>query len=462
MAQRALLPKIAHWSDTPMERVLRPIQEFIHQSTSTGIVLFFATLAALLFANTEGLYESYEHALHTYIALGIPDTPFYLKMSLLHWINDGLMAVFFLLIGLEIKREVQVGELSNMRAATLPIVAAVGGVVVPALIYILFNMGTVGQAGWAIPTATDIAFAVGCLALLGSRIPFGLKVFLTAVAVVDDLMAVLVIALFYSSGINFTALGIGFAILALLFMANVLGFRSLLLYLGLGSLVWLAFLQSGIHATIAGVLVALTIPARYQINESTFSRRVNKLMDEFENDEVDMTPMLTNEHHQSIVLELEEACEQVQAPLQKLEHELHPWVSFLIMPIFAFANAGVHLELSGLSGENTLIVVGVALGLLIGKPVGILLTSWLAVRFGIASLPSGVSWLQMVGVSSLAGIGFTMSLFIASLGLPAALLAGAKIGILSASLLSAIIGLAILSRTKAPSTSLGQPILAHS
>ncbi|MGB0385669.1 MAG: Na+/H+ antiporter NhaA [Ardenticatenaceae bacterium] len=461
MAQKALLPNVTHWSETPVARVLRPMQEFIHQSTSTGIVLFFATVAALLFANTEGWAASYEHALHTYIAFGIPDTPFYLKMSALHWINDGLMAIFFLLVGLEIKREVQVGELSSVRAAALPIVAAVGGVIVPALVYALFNLGTVGQAGWAIPTATDIAFAVGCLALLGSRIPFSLKVFLTAVAVVDDLMAVLVIALFYSSGINFTALAFGFAILGLLFMANVLGFRSLLLYLGLGALVWLAFLQSGIHATIAGVLVALTIPARYQINESTFSRRVHKLMDEFQNDNVDMTPMLTNERQQSIVLELEEACEQVQAPLQKLEHELHPWVSFLIMPIFAFANAGVHIELSGLSGDNTLIVLGVALGLLIGKPVGILAASWLAVRFGIASLPSGVSWTHMTGVAILAGIGFTMSLFIASLGLPAELLAGAKIGILSASLLSAIIGLALLSRTKAPQGSL-QPIPAHS
>ena len=449
MVQQQKIPRATHWSETPIALIFSPMQNFIHNTTSLGIILLLSTILALLFANISSLAHIYHEALHTYIAIGVPDTRFYLKMSALHWINDGLMAIFFLLVGLEIKRELRVGELSNVRAATLPIMAALGGVIVPALIYTAFNAGQPSQDGWGIPMATDIAFVIGCMALLGDRVPFSLKIFLTAVAIVDDLMAVLVIALFYSGGLNYIALLIGFEVLAVLMLANLLGVRSLTVYLGLGVIVWYAFLQSGVHATIAGVLLAFTIPARYRINEESFLRRSRHLLEKFEKDEYEVAPMLTDEHQQHLVIELEEVCEQVQAPLQKLEHTLHTPVNFLIMPIFAFANAGVAISLDGIGGDNTMIALGVALGLFFGKPIGVFIASWLSVRLGIASLPIGVTWTQMFAVGMMAGIGFTMSLFIASLafGEGSPMLDGAKLAILAASLMAGIVGLIVLTLT---------------
>jgi len=385
--------------------------------------------------------------LHTYI--GISVGPFQLKHSLLHWINDGLMAVFFFLVGLEIKREVLVGELSNLRAAMLPIMAALGGVAVPALLYSLLNVNRAGAAGWAIPMATDIAFALGLLALLGNRIPFGLKIFLTAVAIVDDLIAVLVIAVFYSSGINALALGGGMAILGALLLANVLGIRTIFLYAVLGVVVWLCFLQSGVHATIAGVLIAWTIPARNRIDAVSFQERAADILERFESSQSEPNKMLTDEVQQHAVIALEEACEDVQAPLQKLEHSLHFWVQFVIMPIFALANAGVAFSLSHIGGESSMVPLGIIVGLVLGKPIGLLGASWLAVRTGIASLPEGVQWQHMIGVGFLAGIGFTMSLFIASLGFAdSPLLEAAKTGILMASIIAGSIGFFLLRRQR--------------
>jgi Na+:H+ antiporter, NhaA family len=426
------------------------MQAFIHNSASSGIVLMIVTILALAVANSP-LAASYDSLLHTYIGIAVGS--YQLKYSLLHWINDGLMAVFFFLVGLEIKREILVGELSNLRAALLPILAAVGGVAVPALLYTLFNVGRPGIAGWAVPMATDIAFALGLLAILGSRVPFGLKVFLTAVAIVDDLMAVLVIALFYSSGINFTALAIGFGLLGVLMLANVYGIRTIALYVVLGVLVWLAFLQSGVHATIAGVLVAWTIPARNRIDPVSFLARARGILERFEESPLEASPMLTDEAQQHAVIHLEEVCEDVQAPLQKLEHSLHFWVQFAIMPVFAFANAGVAFSLSSLSGTSATVPLGIIVGLVIGKPVGILVASWLAVRTGIAELPAGVGWPHMIGVGFLAGIGFTMSLFIASLGFgESELLDAAKTGILMASLVAGTIGYFLLRRTNSHTT----------
>jgi NhaA family Na+:H+ antiporter len=439
-----------HWSESPIAGVLRPMQEFIHNSASSGIVLMIATVVALTLANSP-FAAAYDSFLHTYI--GISVGPYQLKHSLLHWINDGLMAIFFFLVGLEIKREIVVGELSNLRAAMLPILAALGGVVVPALLYTLFNFNRPGAAGWAIPMATDIAFALGLLALLGSRVPFGLKVFLTAVAIVDDLMAVLVIAIFYSSGINFTALSIGLGILALLTAANLYGIRTIVVYMILGALVWLAFLQSGVHATIAGVLVAWTIPARNRIDAAPFLQQARDILDQFEKSPLEPSRMLTDEAQQHAVIHLEEVCEDVQAPLQKLEHSLHFWVQFIIMPIFALANAGVAFSLSSISGTSTMVPVGIIVGLVIGKPIGLLAASWLAVRSGLAELPNGVEWRHMIGVGFLAGIGFTMSLFIASLGFgDGLLLDAAKTGILMASVIAGSIGYILLRRnqTSAP------------
>ena len=438
-----------HWSDTSLARVLHPIQEFIHNSASGGVVLMIAAVVALVIANSP-LAGAYDALLHTHIAVTVG--PFQLDESILHWINDGLMAIFFFLVGLEIKREVRAGELSDLRAALLPIFAAVGGVVVPAALYMLFNAGGVGAAGWGIPMATDIAFALGLLALLGNRIPFSLKVFLTGVAIVDDLIAVLVIAFFYSGGINVGALAIAFAILLVLLFANVFGIRSTPFYAGLGVVVWLAFLQSGIHATLAGVLVALTVPARNRIDPRRFLEHAGSLLHRFQESSLEPTLMVTDQVQQSAVLELEEACEDVQAPLQKLEHKLHTPVQFVIMPVFALANAGVALSLTSVGGETSRVVLGIIVGLVIGKPLGILLAAWLAVRSGIASLPPGVTWTHMAGVGVLAGIGFTMSLFIASLGFDEPeLLEAAKLGILGASLLAGTIGFLLLRRSQ-PST----------
>lgn len=433
-----------HWSDTPIARLLGPMQEFVQRSASSGLVLMIATVVALLLANTT-LRESYEAILHA--SIGITAGPFVLEESVAHWVNDGLMAVFFFLVGLEIKRELRVGELSNLRAALLPIAAAIGGVGVPALLYIIVNGGGPGAAGWAIPMATDIAFALGVLALLGKRIPFALTIFLTAVAIVDDLLAVLVIALFYTAGIDFMALGAGFALLVVLLAANLLGIRTILFYMVLGLGVWLAFLQSGVHATIAGVLVAWTIPARNRIDPAEFLERVRGLLARFESSRLEPTIMLTDEIQQQAVIELEEACEDVQAPLQKLEHRLHVWVQFVIMPIFALANAGVVLSLGEIGGDTGRVTLGIVAGLVLGKPLGLLGAAWLAVRAGIAALPEGVTWRHMLGASCLGGIGFTMSLFVATLAFgESELLAAAKLGILAASVVAGSLGYFLLRR----------------
>jgi NhaA family Na+:H+ antiporter len=422
------------------------MQEFIHRSASGGIVLMLAAVIALVLANSP-LAEAYDHLLHTYI--GISVGTFQLKLSLLHWINDALMAIFFFVVGLEIKRELRVGELANVRAALLPIVAATGGAILPALIYAALNFGSPGIIGWGIPMATDIAFAIGVLALLGKRVPFPLTVFVTAVAIVDDLIAVLVIALFYSGGINFLALGIGFAVIALLLLGNLFGIRAILFYLALGVVVWLAFLQSGVHATVAGVLVAWTVPSRNRIDAPTFLGLARGILDRFEKSQANPSRMLTDEVQQSAVLELEDACEHVQAPLQKLEHSLHTWVAFAIMPIFALANAGVGVSFGDLPEGSSMVMLGIMLGLVLGKPIGLVGISWLAVRAGVTMLPAGVQWSHMVGAGFLAGIGFTMSLFVATLGFgESPLLEAAKLGILGASIIAGVLGFVLLSRTK--------------
>ena len=437
----------SHWSATPIARILHPMQEFIQQEQSSGIILLAATILALLIANSP-LAEGYFALLDAKV--GLVAGPFELKESVLHWVNDGLMAIFFFVVGLEIKREVIAGELANLRAATLPIIAAVGGVLAPALIFLALNAGGLGARGWGVPMATDIAFALGCMALLGSRIPFALKIFLTAVAIVDDLIAVLVIAIFYSGGLNAAALGVGLVVLVALFGVNMFGIRAPIIYAVLGVVVWLAFLESGVHATIAGVLVALTIPARNRIDAPTFLARARAILDTFEQRDPEATPMLTDEQQQSAVIELEEACEHVQAPLQKMEHTLHGWVSLLIMPVFALANAGVPLAGSQLGGESLPVVLGIVLGLGLGKPLGLTGAAWLAVRFGLADLPRGVSWYQMLGAGVLAGIGFTMSLFIASLAfVRPEVLATAKLSILIASLLAGVAGMLLFVRAPA-------------
>ena len=428
---------------TPFQRILSPFARFARTESAGGIVLIAATLVAIAWANSPWA-GAYEHLWETRVTVGAG--AYTLSYPLHHWINDGLMAVFFFLVGLEIKREFLVGELASVKRASLPIAAALGGMIVPALIYAALNVGGRGERGWGIPMATDIAFALGVLALLGPRIPLALKVFLAALAIVDDLGAVLVIAVFYTDRLAWGALGIGLALLAGLVVANRMHARTPVLYSLVGVLVWLAFLRSGVHATVAGVLLAMTIPARTRIDTAEFLSRGRRILDYFDAAGVEGRGVLTNRAQQAAVQEMENACEAAQAPLQRIEHALHHWVAFGIIPLFALANAGVHLggNLGAAFGER--VTLGIILGLVVGKPIGISLFAWLSVRLRLAELPAGTTWRAIRGVSLLGGIGFTMSLFIAGLAFPGApqLNEDAKIGIFVASLLAGIAGFLVL------------------
>jgi NhaA family Na+:H+ antiporter len=399
------------------------------------------TAIALAWANSPWA-EVYFHLWETEITIGITE-------SAHHWINDGLMAVFFLLVGLEIKRELIVGELASVRHAALPIAAALGGMVVPALLYALVNVGGPGADGWGIPMATDIAFALAVLTLLGPRVPIGLKVFLTALAIVDDMGAVLVIALFYTSSINLVAIAVAAIAVGALLLLNRAGVRDLGAYLLLGLVLWGALLSSGIHATIAGVILALTIPSRTRINAAEFSARARKLLDDFDRSETGDLLVLTSKGQQEAIYGLDLASNNAVAPLLRLEHNLHALVGYMIMPLFALANAGVALEGAGSMLGNP-VTLGVVMGLLVGKPAGVMLFSWLAIRFGVGHLPGGVSWGQLHGASWLAGIGFTMSLFVGSLAFGEGdLLNAAKLGILAASAVAGVAGWLLVKRATA-------------
>jgi NhaA family Na+:H+ antiporter len=435
-AHRAIPPSAA-------ERALRPFQEFARLEASGGIVLLFCALAAMAWANSP-LAATYHQLFGTYFTVGWGEHA--LSKPLLLWINDGLMAVFFLVVGLEIKRELLVGELASPRRAALPIAAAAGGMLVPAAIYAAFNAGEAGARGWGIPMATDIAFSLGVLALLGRRVPLALRVFLAAFAIVDDLGAVLVIAVFYTEALSWTALGAAGTVLLLLLAANRAGVRRPLVYAVLGAALWLAVLKSGVHATVAGVLLAAAIPARARIDPGQFLRLSRAILEDVEH-------AGDPGRRQESVHELERLCEHVAAPLRRMEHGLHGWVAFLIMPLFALANAGVPLagESSGLFRNP--VGLGVILGLVAGKPLGITLASWLLVKAGLATLPPALGWRHLHGAAWLGGIGFTMSLFIAGLAFEGPpLLPVSKLAILIASLLAGVAGWAVLrtARSGAP------------
>jgi Na+:H+ antiporter, NhaA family len=375
-----------------------------------------------------------------------------LAYPLHYWINDGLMVVFFFLVGLEIKREVLVGELASPRKAALPIAGALGGMLVPAAIYTAFNGGGLGERGWGIPMATDIAFALGVRALLGKHTPVALKVFLAALAIADDMGAVLVIAVFYTDELNLWALALGGVGLLLMSLANRLGVRRPTAYVMLGILVWLAFLKSGVHATVAGVLAAMTIPARTRIDTGEFLNRGRRILDEFDRAGDEGPGILTNHGQQAAMLELERATEAAQSPLLRIEHALQPWVAFAIIPVFALANAGVELHGGMLAELGSPVTLGVLLGLLIGKPVGITLFAWLATRLNVAALPENTSWKALHAVAWLGGIGFTMSLFVTNLAFPGdeTLVNSAKLGIFSASILAALMGWFLIRRLRPP------------
>jgi NhaA family Na+:H+ antiporter len=432
--------------DQPLiQPIVEPFQSFIHAEAAGGILLLGATIAAMIWVNSPWA-ASYADFWNTPVSLVVGSHT--LTETLLEWINDGLMAMFFFVIGLEIKREILVGELASWRQAALPLAAALGGSILPALLYAALNAGTEGIRGWGIPMATDIAFSLGILSLLGSRVPLALKVFLTALAIADDLMAVLVIAFFYTSTISWTSLAVGALFLILLIAANWVGVRHPLVYsiLGIGGL-WLAFLLSGVHATIAGVIAAMTIPARTRLTGREFLEKGKALLHRFEQVLSPEQPPLANQERHRIARRMKTVVAHVETPLQQLEHALHPWVTVVVMPVFALANAGVTLDADIIAMLMSPVAIGVCLGLLLGKPVGILLSAWLVTRFGFTALPEGVSWSQLGAVGVLAGIGFTMSLFIASLAFPSGpSLMAAKEGILVASTIAGLVGWFLLKR----------------
>jgi NhaA family Na+:H+ antiporter len=432
-----------HPKRAPIDRLIRPFQVFAANRLAGAILLLAATGAALLWANSPWS-GSYAALLGMKVTAGAGT--FVLSKPLLLWINDGLMGVFFFVVGLEIKRELLAGELSTLRKAALPIAAAVGGMVVPALLYHLLNRGGPGAAGWGIPMATDIAFALGVLALLGDRVPVGLKVFLTALAIVDDIGAILVIAVFYTDSISVFSLGVGGALFLVSIAANAAGVRNPVVFFLLGTAVWLAFLKSGVHATLAAVLMAMTIPARTRVPGEEVVERLASHLDSLRRVGVAGGQRMLTLEQQHVMGGMERLLEEASAPLQRLEHGLVGLVTFLVLPVFALANAGVSVE-GGLGAAlRDPVCLGIILGLFAGKQLGVLGFSWLAVRSGVASLPEGVSWRHVHGVGTLGGIGFTMSLFVAGLAFPgpAGLQDVAKVGILTASLVSGVVGILLL------------------
>ena len=424
----------------PIDKILAPLRAFTDGSASGGVLLMLATIVALVWVNSPWA-ASYDALLHT--ELGISLAGFDLTRDLHFWINDALMAIFFLVIGLEIKREVLVGELDSVRGAALPAVAAVGGAVIPALIFVLVvGLDSPATRGWGVPMATDIAFALGVLALLRGLAPLGLRIFLTALAIVDDLLAVVVIALFYTDQLDLGAAAAAGGLVALLMVMNFLGVRRLAAYAIPGVLLWLAVYASGVHATIAGVLLALTIPARTRLDGPSYVERAADQLREvaarFRSDAG------IKERHAAL-WELEDITNHAQAPMLRMEHALEPFVAFIIVPLFAFANAGVRIPSDLGSALSQPIVIGIVVGLVVGKQLGIIAAAWLVVRSGIASLPSGVGWWHMYGAAWLGGIGFTMSLFVSELAFPeGAMLEAAKLGILVASAIAGAGGLAVL------------------
>ena len=428
------------------QHLMLPIKLFMGREKSGGIVLILSVTLAMILANSN-LAESYSHFFEQEVGFIVNGEP-YLNYSLHHWINDGLMAMFFFVVGLELKREFIGGELADIRNTILPIGAAVGGMIVPALIFLSLNIGTPQTMGWGIPMATDIAFALGVVYLLGDKVPVSAKVFLTTLAIVDDLGAVLVIAFFYTSELSIASLLFGLGFLAVMFIGNRLGIKSLFFYaaLGIGG-VWVTFLLSGIHATIAAVLAAFMIPADAKINESVYLKRMKKLTRRFEKEEPNEVRTL-EEGQVDVLTHIQHDTEIAIPLLQQLEHKMSPIVTFLIMPIFAIANAGISFTDLSLSDIfSTHVALGVTLGLLLGKPIGIIGATFLMVKMRWATLPSAITRRTLLGLGMLASIGFTMSMFISTLAFTDELLmTQAKLGIFLASILGGIGGYVLLNK----------------
>lgn len=423
--------------------IITPFQKFVRIESFSGYLLFGATVIALILANSP-LGYIYE-AVWEY-EIGIKIGSFELSKSLLHWINDGLMAIFFFLIGLEIKREAILGDLNNFRKASFPIFAALGGMIIPISLYILLNRDPGASQGWGIPAATDIAFSLAILQLLGNRVHISLKVFLAAFAIVDDIGAVVLIALFYSTGIEWILLIIAIAIVLILILLSGRGLYSRYLFFAAGVVVWFLFLKAGLHPTVAGVLLAFTIPIKKRVDVNTYAVNLCNIVDDFKDASEGKSPVLTKEQVEYID-DLEDWTCKVQSPLQHLEHNLHDWVAYFVIPIFAFANAGVNLG-TGLGLDYKIIVI-LMISLFAGKSLGILFFTWLGRKLRLTIMPQGVSLLQLTGIAFIAGVGFTMSIFIANLAFAGnpEVINSAKIGIMAGSLISGITGYLILRLT---------------
>jgi NhaA family Na+:H+ antiporter len=424
--------------------VWSPFQKFAQLESFAGILLLMCTAAALLWSNS-AWHDGYHHFRHFPLGLTLGHARMDFNFELM--VNDGLMAIFFLLVGLEIKREMLAGELATFRQSALPILGALGGMLVPAGIYAFLNAGGPAIHGWGVPMATDIAFAMGVLMVLGKRVPLSVKVFLVALAIIDDIGSILVIALFYTSEISGLAMGFAVAITFFLWMMNVIGVRHPAPFLIFGALLWLAVLHSGVHATLAGVVLAFCIPHRPRFEPSTFAEKAKQIMERFHQaSNKKGTPILEDERVEAIH-DMEEVCEGVEPLLQRLEVKLHPWISYGILPLFALTNAGVALSTDTLSALKEPIGLGIILGLILGKPIGIALFSWIGIRLRLGAMPKGSTWGQIIGAGVLGGIGFTMSIFIAGLAFKNEphLLEGAKISILVASTLAGITGYFLLA-----------------
>jgi NhaA family Na+:H+ antiporter len=425
-----------------VDRLARPVRRFLAIEAASSVLLLAATVVALALANSPWR-EGWAHFWHQRVAIEIGGLE--LALSLVHWVNDALMTIFFFVVGLEIKRELTIGELASREQAMLPMFGALGGMVAPALIYLLVQPGGGAASGWGIPMATDIAFAVAALAILGPRVPPGLKVFLLALAIVDDLGAVTVIAVFYTDEVRLSALFAAALGLALVYGIRLAGVRAYAPYFAVGSLVWLATLASGVHATVAGVLLGLLAPVHPLGERETLATRLRESAEEA----LSRIGSLGDEERPEPVLQRVRALSlEAQSPLEYLTHRLHPWVAFLVMPVFALANAGVPLDAATLGDSAGLrVALAVSLGLLIGKPIGITLFALASVRLGLASLPRGADTAALIGVGLLGGIGFTMALFITALAFgEGPLAAAAKVGVLGASVLACVSGLAVLWR----------------
>jgi len=432
-------PYVAHWEQA-FDRILSPFEDFIHRQTTSGLLLMFCAIAALYIANSQW-NTVYHHLLQLPLTIGFPD--FQLSKSLHHWVNDGLMALFFFVVGLELKREILVGELANFKKAMFPIIAAIGGMVVPVMFYLSINPTGHAVDGWGIPMATDIAFALGTLALLGSRIPKSLLMFLVALAIVDDLGAVIVIALFYTETISVSALMIVGLMIAVLVALNLGGIRRPLPYMLIGSILWIAMLKSGVHATLAGVILAFTIPMRPKYDPKDFIRHIKEKLVLIKEALKEESSIVKNDDLRSQVQALGDGVQLVQAPAQILERKLHIPTAYLIIPIFALANAGIPIEFASLS--TTIlepVTLGITAGLVLGKLIGIAGFSWVAVKLKLITLPSDLNFNHVIGVGFMGGIGFTMSIFIAELGFAHSPedLVMAKTGVLIGSLIAGVTG----------------------